>query len=401
MRCVWAGSSGAPANNATNYQHLTATQLSAWNPYENNLGGFNGKSTPLTENIVITKLTVWVATAPGGATAWTFKVRNNALDTAASLTISAAATTGSWTGQVACSINDLVNLSSAPTGAPAGAVNTYWTIEYYTTGNFYLVPVSSGGPGNGNSTNYYTPFGGSFQNPSTVATDLEAVIPTALTVTKLAVVFDQAAAGTATYTIRNNTTSTDSSFSVVLTTSVQGISSTGSLAFSPGDCIVLKEVRSGTNWGAIRSCMTVAPSFAGEIVQAFGSIQAPSTSAVNYNTPIGVGNNAWNATESVVYMRMPASTISKLYVKLTTAPGAAKSYALTVRSNSASTVVAATVSGAGVTTANNTTNTVPHSDGNFFSMMITPTGTPASTAGVKFGFVQVVHQRSKDFFSTF
>ncbi len=399
MRCVWVGTSGAPATNSTNYQLVSATLQWPWLNAENATNGFGGRSVPITENIVITKLTMWIGTAPGGATSWTFKIRSNAADTAASLSIAGAATTATWTGRVTCNISDLVCLSSTPTGGPAGAVRTYWNIEYYTTGNYYLVVSANNGPSSGTGTYYYSAFGGSSSTSSTTNTTYESVIPTNLAVTKIATICDQSVGGTYTYTVRNNTTATDSSFSAAVTT-FQGISATGSLAFSPGDTIVIKEVRSGSAWAAIRSCFTVAASAAGEIAMSYGHTSAPSTTVTNYELPYGGGSGAWNATETAVYMRMPASTLKKFYIKLTTAPGASKSRAFTIRSDTVDTIVTATVTGA-VATANNTTDSAIHVDGNFLSVSTTPTGTPTATAGVKLVFVQVIHQRNGDFFSTF
>jgi hypothetical protein len=400
MRCVWAGSSGAPATGATNYQSIGSGKAWAWGGAENNTGGSGGKSVPLTENIIITKLTVWVGTAPGGVKTWTFKVRKNAADTTASVTITGAATTSTWTGQLACSASDLINLSSTPSGTPTGAVSTFWNVEYYTTGNYYLVLACDAAIASSSGTYYYPAFSGNTAVPTSVTTDYETVIPTSLTVTKIAVIADQSVGGTYTYSVRNNTTATDSSFSAAITT-FQGISAAGSLAFSPGDCMVIKEVRSGTAWAGIRTCITVAPSFMGEIVQGYGNLLAPSTTVTNYDQALGIGSGAWNATETAVYMRMPGSIIKKLYVKLATAPGASKSRAFTIRSNVANTTVTTTISGAAVTTGNDTVNSAAHIDGNFLSMSTTPTGTPAATAGVKFGFVQVIDQRSNKFFSMF
>lgn len=401
MRCMWSGVSGAPSTSATQYAFITATRSGAWSSFENTFAGNGGRSTPLSENITITRLTMWVATAPGGAASWNFRLRTNGADSTISAVITGAATTATWTGRQSFTATDLINLASVPSGSPASAGSTYWIIEYYTAGNFYLVPISTNGVGNSTGTWYFPPFGGAQTSNNATAANNEVVIPTNLTVTKYALIIDQQASGTFTHNIRNNTTATDSSFSVSLTGSAtQGISAAGSLSFSVGDTMVLKETKSGGSWASTRSCMTVVPSAAGEIVQAFGNVQAPSTTAVNYNTPVGGGNGSWNATESAVSMRMFASRVTKFYVKLATAPGAGKSRAFTLRSNSADTAVATTISGT-ATTNNNTTSMVSYADGDLISIATTPTGTPAATAGVRFGFVQLVHQKSSDFFHYF
>lgn len=401
MRAVWTGVSGTLSTANPRYQLVSAGPQYAWNALENNTGGSQGRSVPITENIVITKFTMWVGTAPGGGS-WTFTIRNNAANTAASMVMSGAATTVSWSGQLACTAGDLICIAAVPSSSPTNAGATYWTIEYTTQGNHYLVVSGNDGPSSGTGTYYYLPFGGNNTAVTTVAATNETIIPTDLTVTRISAITDQTnGSGSYTYYVRNNTTATDSSFSAVVNTSpYQAVSGTGSLTFSPGDSIVIKEVRSGTNWANIRSCMTVTPSFTGEIVQAFNSTAAPSTSATNYNTPLGNGSSAWNATESAVYMRMPASVISKLYIQLATAPGALQGRTFTLRSNITDTPVAVTISGTS-TTGNNIASSAVHTDGNLFSISAVPVGTPAATAGVKFGFVQRIAQSSADFFPMF
>ncbi len=401
MRCIWTGVSGTLDTANPRYQLVSAGPQYAWNTYENSTFGSQGRSVPITENIIITKFTMWVGTAPGSGT-WTFTVRKNAANTAASMTMTGAATTATWSGQLSCSAGDLLCIAATPTSSPTNAGTTYWTIEYTTQGNYYLVVSGNNGPSSGTGTYYYLPFGGNNIAVSTTATTNETLIPTNLTVTKISAIADQTnGSGSFTYYVRNNTTATDSSFSAVINTSpFQAVSGAGSLSFSAGDAIVIKEVRSGTNWANTRNCMTVVPSVTGEIVQAYSNTTAPSTSATNYNTPLGGGSSAWNATESAVYMRMPASTLSKLYVKLATAPGASQSRTFTLRSNSADTTVAAMISGT-ATTGNDTVNSAVHVDGTFFSISSAVTGTPAATAGVKFGFVQTLQQSSSDFFPMF
>lgn len=402
MKGVWSGASSSPNTGATYYQHLCATLSYSWNQFENATNGFQGRTVILTEDVVITKLTLWVGTAPGGAASWTFRIRSNAANTAALLVISGTNTTGVWTGELNLSAGDAICLSATPASTPASAVNSYWTVEYSTNGEYYLLLSAGDSPSSGTGTYYYQPFGGNGSPTATsTSTDLEAVIPTSLTATKISTIVDQNVSATYTYYVRNNTSATDSSFSAVVTT-FTGTSSAGSLSFSPGDMMVIKEVRSGGGaWGNIRCCITVVPGYGGEVVQAYGNTVSPSNSATNYNQPLGAGNTAWSATESSVAMRLPATALKKLYVKLGTAPGSGKSRSFNLRSNSGDSPIVCSISDS-ATTGNDTGHVYVHNTGNFISIKTVPSATPASTS-VKVGFVMVISQSSvqNQWFSNF
>lgn len=96
--------------------------------------------------------------------------------------------------------------------------------------------------------------------------------------------------------------------------------------------------------------------------------------ATNY-----VGVAIVNATETAVSFPIPfACTISKLYVAVSTAPTAGKSWAFTVRKNAADTAVTCSVADAAIA-GSDTSNSVAFAAGDLFAIESTPTGTP--TAG--------------------
>ena len=77
-----------------------------------------------------------------------------------------------------------------------------------------------------------------------------------------------------------------------------------------------------------------------------GSTASPSTSATQYNFPVAGPECGWGGTEGDRVVPLSDDvTVTRFKVWVDTAPGAAKSYAFTLRDNSAATSVSATVSG--------------------------------------------------------
>src|SRR6478752_6465734 len=204
MLCAWGGAAGAPSTSAVNYNSLVAVNQ-AWNANEDNTSG--RMVFPLSDDITVTKLTVWVTTAPASGKSWAFTIRDDAADTAATVTISNTATTASWSGTASIAQLSKVCLKSAPTGTPTASGNVFWAIEYTTGGDYFLLASqNSNFVSSGTGTYYYPPCGGNNVVATTTATDNEIVCPTGLTVTKIAVYLNAAPGGanTNTFTVRKN-----------------------------------------------------------------------------------------------------------------------------------------------------------------------------------------------------
>lgn len=392
MRSVWIGAAASSSNTATNYHFPVAVINGSWLTTENQ------RSIPLSDDITIKRLRVWVSAAPTSGKSYAFTIRDDAVDTAATVTISDTNTFAEWNGSVGIAQLSLVSVKSLPTGTPTAPTNVYWIIDYETSGNFYLIPSGTGNSQSQDADLMMSPFGGNLYTPQGVTTARdEAVIPTGLSVTKIAC-YSNGTQGN-TYWVRKNNT-TDSSFSVTNGAGgIPAVSTTGSFAFAAGDTMLIRQNDSGASWTRHMICLTVVPDNADELVLAFTSPAAPSTTATAYSGVLGYASNTWDATESNVSMHLPGGTIKKLYVKLTTAPGSGKNRAFTLRSNAADTGLLCTVADAN-TTASDTSNSVTHIDGNFVSVKTVPTGTPAATSGAKFSFVFVLPQ-THDFFAMF
>jgi hypothetical protein len=393
MHAIWNGLGPAPSTSGTQYIFVCATLAGTWYSSEN-ASGFGESAIPLSDAINITKITFYVTNAPSGTASWTFKLRKNAsTDTTAAVTITGSATSATWSGTVPFSQLDLIGISSTPAGSPAAPGNVYWTIEYDSIGSDYYLALGQGAS-NQTADLYASPF--SLTPWSGTATDYEVVVPTDLTVIKIAggQISAPGNGGSYNYTVRKNNT-TDAPFTaIVADPNTTGVSSTGSLAFTAGDRMVIKRTRTNAvNWLSAFYCITIVPTYRGEVMQAFGNLQQPSTTATCFEAPKGIGANAaWNATEASVYMRIAGCTLQKLYVALVTATGAGATRAFTLRSNVADTPIVATLTNA--STGSDMVDTATHGDGNFLSVKMVPTASPAATSGVKVGYVQVVAQPS-------
>ena len=84
-------------------------------------------------------------------------------------------------------------------------------------------------------------------------------------------------------------------------------------------------------------------------------------------------------TEDEVQQAIPISgTVSDFYVRMSAAPGAGKSYTLTIRNDGANTSVGCVVAGA-ATKCSDTTNSAALEPGGLISLRATPAGGPAAS----------------------
>jgi hypothetical protein len=399
MRCVWNGTTNtSPSNTAASYSFPNASfSTTAWQATENQ------RTAPISEDIIVTRLSVWLGSAPGSGASYAFTVRDDAADTAASITITGTNTTGTWTGAVPIAALSMLAMGAVPTTTPTTPGTVYWIIEYTTNGNFYLLPFGNTTAASTTVTNYVSPIGGYSQSTSTTATDWEVVIPTNATVTKFTAALDVAPGVGKNYALSIRTNNTTDSLTATVSDTNTTASATGSLALSPGDTLVIKVVPTGTpSTGRTKGCWTVVPSATGEIISAMGSASGPSVTSTTYQQPFSTGasTGTWNVTETTRLARYSGATFKKLYAKVTNAPGAGAAWIFTIRSNQASTSVAATISDTN-TTGSDTTNTAVHVDGNFVTVQASRSGSPSSSGGAKFGFVQVIPQDGGSFFVMF
>lgn len=395
MQCVWFGSeNAATSTSATNFNSPTACFSLSWTTPE------AARSIPISEDITITKITLYSDTAPGTAASgkqYTFTIRDDSVDTAASVVLLDTATSVTWTGSVNIAAGSFISVSSTPLNTPASLTNQYWIIEYTTTGQQFLMAGGSHGLTSASATNYAGPGGSNGTAVSATATDFEIVIPSGGTITKMTAKLDGAAGAGTSYDIsaRTNNTTDNVTVNIAGATALSG-STTGSIAVAAGDTLVLKVVPNSTpTTRRVTVSLTIAPTTNGENFFGYGSAAAPSTTATNFEQLTGTGNNGWNSTENVRYSKPPAYDFKKLYVKLATAPGIAasgKSRTVTLTDSGAATALTTTILET-ATTGNDTTHTITHSGGgNTGTWRSTVANTPAASAGVHIGYVIAVTQ---------
>lgn len=94
------------------------------------------------------------------------------------------------------------------------------------------------------------------------------------------------------------------------------------------------------------------------------------------------GRSRNTTTQADVYMDMPdAFTVSRLHLRVTTAPGVGKSWTFTLQKNGSDTAVVAVISGTD-TQGTDTTNSVTYAAGDTFNIKCVPSGTPTAAGSV-------------------
>lgn len=123
----------------------------------------------------------------------------------------------------------------------------------------------------------------------------------------------------------------------------------------------------------------------GESFTGTGTSGSPSNSAASYmNVGAPESAAAWATVEANQTGIMPtAGVIDRLYVESSNAPGAARSFAYTIRKNGAGSGITCSMtgtgSGAGITRCNDLSNSIAFAAGDTITLEAAPTGTP--TAG--------------------
>ena len=136
-----------------------------------------------------------------------------------------------------------------------------------------------------------------------------------------------------------------------------------------------------TNGGTGASTAAAARAALGTV----GLLHAGSgLSTITAGTTSYLGTTGANTTEAMNHFRVSfPCTISQLYVNSRLAPGGAETYTFTVRKNGSNTVLTATIS-ASATSAEDTSNSVSFSAGDFFSVSVVASSGAATSQGISF-----------------
>jgi hypothetical protein len=369
--------------NSTRYISLSAGLTSGWQATR------QGAECAIPLSGTFRNLRALVQTAPGAGQSWTFKLYVNGADTLLSCTISDANTTGSdLSNAVAVTAGDLVCWKStgSATAAASGNIALGAEFEANTSGTTFCAGVGTSSPTTG--TQYMAPVG--YGSHNATENNRHIVFPTGGTIDRLRVEASAApGAGTSrSYTLRKNAADTTLTCSIA-DTAVSSSDLSNSVTVAAGDMLAIAvAVTAGTpSAGSTKVSFRFTPTVSGESVMAT-AIAAPSSSATSYENANGNGTTATEANAANI--APIAFTWKKLYLNANTAPGAAKSFAVTSRINAANGGLTATLSGAGVTTANDTSNTVAVSAGDLINWITVPSGTPTSPGILSFAAVAYV-----------
>jgi hypothetical protein len=335
------------------------------------------------------KWSITLPSAPGSGKSFTFTLRKNQVDTAAVITISDAATNGTYVPTITVADGDELTIKCVPSGTPTStAPSVSWLFIGSTTNQ------SIYGGGNENGIIGITRFGGllfrgDIGNYGDSLLDQVEVVACAGTITKYTLKMDSAvpAAGTVTVNIVLNGTVQDgtggtANTTISFTTGDQKKSATFSLAIAAGDYVNIKIVPGGTASPKPISGVAFTSTTAGE--SHFGSQiqQAPSNSGTTYSGLSAGSNNAPDATEAnvAVVNGLNRFRIGNFYARINTNLLSGGQYALTVQNGGDTNITCTILTGSAPTniSGSDTThsNTVGASDS--IDVKIVPTGTPSS-----------------------
>lgn len=392
MYSAWFGSTNsAPGNAAVAFHAPNGAWSPGWNATEAN------RSQVISENITITRFSFYSATAVATGT-YTFAIMDNGVATSVSVALTASATTATFTGAVAISQDHLISLRSTPTSTPTALTNTYWVIEYTTSGNFFLM---MGGMSTGYATganNFIHPMGFSGSLQGTTAPLRMGICPAAGTLTRLSVATPNGVVGGTNYAMSARINDTTDVLTATIGAAASAAQATGSTAVAAGDTLTIKGVPTGTPTArSNRSCVTIQPTNPGETwVMEGGDGNGSgmlSDNTTRFEQLSGIGFNGLDPTETNRLMGLLAGyKLRHLYWGVGTAPGGVATRTLSIRDNASTTLLAATITGA-ATTANDIIDEIVLSGlPNSMSLQFSAAGTPALSPSYRAGYILDIPQ---------
>ena len=341
-------------------------------------------------------LKIKISVAPGAAKSYVFTVQKNSVDTGLTVTVSGAAdiTGEDVTNEVTVAAGDLLSITSAPSGTPTASKLSF-SIEFEgDNANQNFVAASCLAIGVSNTTTQYWPIAGMTNAGSTSSAFRGIVIPHDCTLKAVYVKLGSNPGSGNSWEFRifkNGTGEATSSFTISGVGPTTGNVTGLSIDLAPGDVIALRSVPTSSpltpdiQIGVLFESDTDGNSIFPNFSDAF------SPSATNYNS----ANNANpltdpSATEANFDGYVGGSfTLKNLHAAVEVAPASGKSWAFTLRKNTADTTVTASIADAN-TTANDTTHTADFVSGDVASFKSVPSGTPTGMTAARYSFTQYI-----------
>ena len=317
-------------------------------------------------------------TAPTGVQSWTVTLRKNGSDTTSECIVnSSSSSVCSISSSVSFAAGDWGNVRLRPTNSPTTArLQVAFNFQPTTANDTF---VSGFGPAfSASATQAGVP--NSSQSTSSVVNRRIPVFPDGGTIDRLFIV-SNAPTGAGKYydyTIDQNGSTT------AVTTRVEDAETTDndtthSFSVTAGDDVQVQGAPTGTpTVAAAGFAFRYRPTTTGYFALTYGTINTDQTGTITY-LPIVGANSGPNTTETQVQMRALSMTITKMYVKLNTAPGAGKSRTFTLRKNAADATCAVTISDTATAGSATCATPVAVSDDDLLTTKDEPTGTPSTS----------------------
>ncbi len=373
-----------------------STTLTEYASLEGSGGGAFGTTAPPIQQVIPHELTLsdWyisLSVAPGVGKSWTMNLRKNN-STVATIAITDAATTGSYTGTpIPFSAGDLVDVEFVPAGTPA-APQFAWVIRQKAAGKYAIL----GGKSNG-TAGTYIPCQGRTAGSVTEDSVLQ-IMPHACTITNLYMIsnVDPSSSSWVANLSKNNVDQALTATIAAGTTA--GNDTSHSISFAAGDKISTHITTPGTPaTSRVAASYTVVPTTDGDFAIMFCNLTPASATSINYHYAQGTVSGSWAATESQLQTLSRATTLKAFYCRQVSGVGSGKSYPVLVRKNSADTALTVTVDNTAASTKSITGQSVSVADGDFLD--IKSTGVAAATTTVLQWGINAFIQPVSDVFS--
>ena len=342
----------------------------------NGTQGYNGyKSLAWSKQLVssagkISNWKVYLADAPGGVTAWTYTIATQAGDTAAVITVTGAATTGSWAGVLNVAVGDLIWIRADPTGTPTSTTMSCTSLWQPQTAHKQWWCGGAGTLDGG-----YTEIGtGNWQWSS--ESDGVCRVPCAGTMSNLRVALatGPGVGKNKTFATRKNSSTTGMSVTIN-GANTTGVDTVNTLAVAEGDLISLLTTSDAgyTSSAGYFTCDFVATTADRHALVCGGENQGLNTGAARY-AAITSANVYTGAARKYYENRSVACTLKRFFVYLNASPGSGKSYTFTICVDGVESALTFSISGSA--TSSSVTADVSVTDGQLLSVLCTPASTP-------------------------
>ncbi|MBA7604000.1 hypothetical protein ES703_11118 [subsurface metagenome] len=376
---IVSGYYNALSNTATEYSNLAGGV--GWNPDPTLRGQI------VTTSGSLSNFLVELSEAPGAGTSYTFTLIVNDSPTGVAVTIADTDTTGLDTDSIGVVVGDIVKLKSTYTGTPT--TPTVWWSMLFDSSSASESLILSGSHACSVSINYSSI---SQASPDTtqIETETYQVIPTSGKIKNLYVEMleDPGDAPDAyCWTLRKNGESTDLSVTITAD-ATEGSDTEHEITVAAGDYVNL--MVEPLNTPAVETDAYIGLTFVADIDGESIILGQSKRNPSNINTmymylKTTVYGAVWTATEAQRYQGGQPTTLKKLYVKLSEAPGEGKSYLIGVRVNGV-TKIAVTISD-DETTGNNVVDSWELSNFDNLNIISIPTNEPVWPITAHWGVV--------------